>query len=131
MVFVFSGHGSQWVGMGRQLFAAEPVFRAAIVACDEAIQREAGWSVVAELHADDGAVRKEQADIVQPLLFAVEVALATLWRSWGVVPDAVVGHSMGGLVVRAYLMAHAGRHADRHCVVMLSRCCVTLSVAGG
>ncbi|XXX76159.1 type I polyketide synthase [Sorangium sp. So ce134] len=95
VVFVFPGQGSQWLGMGRTLLAEEPAFRAAIEACDEAIRREAGFSVADELRADEGASRLGEIDVVQPVLFAVEVALAALWRSWGVEPAAVVGHSMG------------------------------------
>ncbi|HEX4382373.1 MAG TPA: SDR family NAD(P)-dependent oxidoreductase [Myxococcales bacterium] len=91
IVFVFPGQGSQWAGMGRQLLAEEPVFRAAFTACDAAIRAETGWSPLEEL---EGA-RLDRVDIVQPVLFAFEVALAALWRSWGVEPDAVIGHSMG------------------------------------
>jgi acyl transferase domain-containing protein/NADPH:quinone reductase-like Zn-dependent oxidoreductase/NAD(P)-dependent dehydrogenase (short-subunit alcohol dehydrogenase family)/acyl carrier protein len=95
VVFVFSGQGSQWLGMGRQLLVEEPVFRAALEACDVAIAREAGFSVLEELAADEAHSRLGEIDTVQPILFAMEVALAALWRSWGVEPDCVVGHSMG------------------------------------
>nr|AYM54555.1 hypothetical protein [Racemicystis crocea] len=95
VVFVFPGQGSQWLGMGRTLLAEEPAFREAIEACDQAIQREAGFSVLFELRADEAHSRLGEIDVVQPVLFAIEVALAALWRSWGVEPDAVVGHSMG------------------------------------
>ncbi|HVK63791.1 MAG TPA: SDR family NAD(P)-dependent oxidoreductase [Polyangium sp.] len=95
VVFVYPGQGSQWVGMGRQLLAEEPVFRRAMEACDAAIQREGGFSVLDELCADESKSKLAQFDIVQPMLFAIEVALTALWRSWGVEPDAVVGHSMG------------------------------------
>ncbi|WP_437775823.1 type I polyketide synthase [Sorangium sp. So ce1097] len=95
VVFVFPGQGSQWLGMGRDLLASEPVFREAIEACDAAIRRETGWSLLDELGADEGRSRLGQIDVVQPALFAMGVALAALWRSWGVEPDAVVGHSMG------------------------------------
>ncbi|WP_438022406.1 amino acid adenylation domain-containing protein [Sorangium sp. So ce233] len=95
VVFVFPGQGSQWAGMGRQLFAEEPAFRQTIEACDQAIRREAGFSVIEVLAAEDSARRLEAIDVVQPVLFAIEVALAALWRAWGVEPDAVVGHSMG------------------------------------
>ena len=95
VVFVFPGQGSQWPGMGRALLREEAAFREAIERCDTAIAAEAGWSLVAELEAGPEISRLREIDVVQPTLFAVEVALAALWRSWGVVPDAVIGHSMG------------------------------------
>lgn len=95
VVFVFPGQGSQWVGMGRQLLAEPGAFKEAFVLCDGAIQREAGFSVLAELGASQESSRLGEIDVVQPMLFAMQVALAALWRSWGVEPSAVVGHSMG------------------------------------
>nr|AYM54553.1 polyketide synthase [Racemicystis crocea] len=95
VVFVFPGQGSQWLGMGRTLLSEEPAFRKAIEACDEAIRQESGYSVIEELRADEAHSRLGEIDVVQPVLFAIEVALSALWRSWGVEPDAVVGHSMG------------------------------------
>ena len=95
VVFVFPGQGGQWLGMGRELLAEQPVFRAAIAQCDAAIQKEAGWSLLSELQAEAESSRLEAIDVIQPALFAIEVALAALWRSWGIEPDAVVGHSMG------------------------------------
>ena len=95
IVFVFPGQGSQWLGMGQDLLSTDPVFRSAIEACDEVIRKEADFSVVAELLADELSSRLDEIDVVQPLLFAVEVALARLWQSKGIHPDCVVGHSMG------------------------------------
>ncbi|WP_437805982.1 SDR family NAD(P)-dependent oxidoreductase [Sorangium sp. So ce1078] len=95
LVFVCPGHGSQWLGMGRSLLAQEPVFRAEIEACDRAVKPLCGWSIVDELLADQGRSRMEAAEVVQLLLFSVQVALGALWRSWGITPDALVGHSMG------------------------------------
>jgi acyl transferase domain-containing protein/acyl carrier protein len=95
VVFVYPGQGSQWVGMGRGLLAEEPAFRLALEACDEAIRRESGFSVLEEIASDEGRSRLSEVDVVQPLLFALQVALTALWRSWGVQPDCVVGHSMG------------------------------------
>ena len=95
VIFVFPGQGSQWFGMGRELMADEPVFRASLERADRLIQAEAGFSILDQLHADESKSRFGEIDVIQPLLFAFEVALAALWQSWGVVPDCVVGHSMG------------------------------------
>ena len=91
-VFVFPGQGSQWLGMGRGLLQSEPEFRKALERCDAAIRTEAGWSLLEELHGDQAST---DIGVLQPTLFAVQVALAALWRSWGIEPEAVVGHSMG------------------------------------
>jgi acyl transferase domain-containing protein/surfactin synthase thioesterase subunit/acyl carrier protein len=95
VAFVFPGQGSQWLGMGRRLLEEETAFRDAIAACDAAIRAEAGWSILDELHASEGTSRLRRVEVVQPLLFAVQVALAAVWKAWGVKPYAVVGHSMG------------------------------------
>ena len=95
LVFMFSGQGSQWVGMGRELLEQEPAFREAMVRCDRTIQKYTGWSVLEELAADEAHSRLAEVDVVQPAIFAVQVSLAALWRSWGVEPDAVVGQSLG------------------------------------
>jgi epothilone polyketide synthase D len=92
VVFVFPGQGSQWAGMGRELLEREPVFKRALERCAEAFAPHVDWSLLDEVRAE---VFSERMDIVQPALFAMEVGLAALWRSWGLVPDAVVGHSMG------------------------------------
>jgi acyl transferase domain-containing protein len=95
VVFVFPGQGSQWLGMGRELAAREPAFRASLEASDAAVQRESGFSVLAEIAATSESSRLDEIDVVQPVLFSIQVALAALWRSWGLEPAAVVGHSMG------------------------------------
>jgi amino acid adenylation domain-containing protein/thioester reductase-like protein len=92
LCFVFSGHGSQHPGMGRALFAREPAFERAIRRCDEALAPHLGWSIA---DAIANAAEAERIDRAQPMIFAVQVALAALWESRGVVPDVVVGHSLG------------------------------------
>ncbi|MBM7173349.1 type I polyketide synthase, partial [Streptomyces sp. G44] len=91
-VFVFPGQGSQWPGMGRRLYASCLPFRRQLLACDAAVGRELGWSVVDVLHADEPLTEVER---VQPVLWAVEVALTAALRASGVTPDVCVGHSMG------------------------------------
>jgi acyl transferase domain-containing protein/acyl carrier protein len=95
VVFVFPGQGSPWLGMGQKLLAEEPAFRATLEACDRAIHAAAGFSVLAQLAAEKTASVPSRSDPEQLLLFAVSVALAALWRSWGVTPDSVVGHGIG------------------------------------
>jgi myxalamid-type polyketide synthase MxaE and MxaD len=96
LVFVFPGQGSQWFGMGRRLLEREAVFREVIERCDRAMRPYGDWSLLAELTVTDAAQsRLNEIDIIQPALFAMQVALAVLWRSWGIEPQAVVGHSLG------------------------------------
>ena len=95
LVWVFTGMGPQWWAMGRQLAATEPVYREMIERCDREIGKLAGWSLIEELGAAEGASNMAQTWLAQPANFAVQVALAALWRSLGVVPDAIVGHSTG------------------------------------
>lgn len=95
LVFVFSGMGQQWWAMGRELLHDEPVFRAVIEECDALLRPYTGWSLKEELLADEATSRISKTEIAQPALFALQVALAALWRSWGIQPDAIVGHSVG------------------------------------
>ena len=97
VVFVFPGQGSQWLGMGRALLAESAVFADAIAACDAALLPHTGWSVRAVLGGDDGeeVPPLDRVDVVQPVLFAMAIGLAAVWRSLGVRPDAVIGHSQG------------------------------------
>ncbi|OIK05299.1 acyltransferase domain-containing protein [Streptomyces monashensis] len=93
VALLFSGGGPQWIGTGRALLA-EPVFRDALAECDHAVRAVTGWSVTERLLADDGRSLL-RTDVVQPVLFAVQTALARTLRAWGVHGDIVLGASIG------------------------------------
>ena len=93
--FVFSGMGPQWWGMGRQLLAEEPVFNSAVERCDHIFRGLAGWSIVEQMGLDAEHSRMDRAEVAQPANFVLQVGLTELWRSWGVQPDRIVGHSAG------------------------------------
>jgi len=95
LVFVFPGQGGQWVGMGRQLLEGDIYFRSAIDRCAEALRPHVDWDLVTVIKDDVQADRLEEIDVVQPLLFAIQVALAETLRARGLIPDAVIGHSLG------------------------------------
>ncbi|MDT0346653.1 type I polyketide synthase, partial [Streptomyces litchfieldiae] len=94
-VFVFPGQGSQWARMGVELLESSPVFAQSLTACAEALARYTDWDLLQVLREADGAPGFDRVDVVQPALFAVMVSLARLWESFGVRPDAVIGHSQG------------------------------------
>ncbi|MDB6151054.1 MAG: eryA [Chthoniobacter sp.] len=95
VAFVMSGQGPQWWGMGRELMRHEPVFRAIIERCDAAMRPHARFSLLEELGRTEATSQMHRTEIAQPAIFAMQVALAELWKSWGVQPAAVVGHSVG------------------------------------
>ncbi|MEV7950858.1 non-ribosomal peptide synthetase/type I polyketide synthase [Streptomyces rubiginosohelvolus] len=129
LVWVFTGMGPQWWGMGRQLLEEEPVFRDAVTACDRALQEFADWSLVEELTADASVSRMTETWLAQPANFAVQVGLAALWRSHGVRPDAVVGHSTGEIAAFHAAGVYSLRDAAR-IVVHRSRLQQTLAGTG-
>lgn len=102
VVFVYSGMGPQWWGMARDLIREEPIFRQAIERCDAALLPYTGWSLLQEMLADEESSRMIETAIAQPANFALQVALTELWRSWGIEPDLIVGHSAGE-VAAAYV----------------------------
>ncbi|WP_422724171.1 type I polyketide synthase [Kitasatospora purpeofusca] len=129
-VLVFPGQGSQWAGMARDLLAASPAFRDRLAACDAALSAHVDWRLPAVLEGAPGAPSLERVDVVQPVLWAVMVSLAAHWESWGVRPDAVVGHSQGEIA--AAVVAGALSLEDGAKVVALrSRAIRALAGLGG
>lgn len=94
-VFVFTGMGPQWWGMGQELFQVSKVFRETARACDAVFQRLAGWSILDEMLLDEQHSKVQETQIAQPANFVLQVGLAALQRSLGVEPAAIVGHSVG------------------------------------
>ncbi|RKT54471.1 acyl transferase domain-containing protein [Saccharothrix australiensis] len=114
VAFVFPGQGSQWPGMGVELLESSPVFAARMAECAEALRPHTGWDAVSVLRE---AREDHDVDVIQPLLFAVLVSLAEVWRAHGVRPAAVVGHSQGEIA--AACVAGALSLADAAKVVAL------------
>jgi len=106
-VFVYSGQGSQWAGMGQQLLTDEPAFAAAVAELEPIFVAQTGFSLQQVLAEGQSVIGIER---IQPVLVGVQLALTALWRSYGVEPDAVIGHSMGE--VTAAVVAGALSVAD-------------------
>jgi acyl transferase domain-containing protein/NADPH:quinone reductase-like Zn-dependent oxidoreductase/acyl carrier protein len=129
LTFVFPGQGARWNGMARALLASSPVFRAEMAACERALAAHVPWSLRAVVAGDAGAPSLDRVDVLQPALFSIMVSLAAVWRSLGVAPTAVVGHSQGE--VAAACVAGALSLADAVQVVAVrSRLLARLSGAG-
>ncbi|WJV51128.1 type I polyketide synthase [Streptomyces flavofungini] len=130
VAFVFPGQGSQWPGMAAELMRTAPVFRESIEACADRLAPHVDWSLTKVLRGESGAPTLERVDVVQPALFAVMVSLAALWRSYGVEPAAVVGHSQGEIAAAHVAGALSLEDAAR-VVALRSRALRVLAGRGG
>ena len=102
-VFMFSGQGSQYVNMGLELYQVEERFRYSVDSCSEMLKPQLGLDLRSVLYPradkiEEAANQLNQTYITQPALFVIEYALARLWMDWGVVPEAMIGHSIGEFV---------------------------------
>lgn len=101
IVFMFAGQGAQTVGMGRRLYQTEPIFRDALDACVRHADARLGVSLRDVMFGESGEHASEvlaRPEFALPALFSLEYALTEVWRAWGIVPDAFIGHSYGELV---------------------------------
>ncbi len=126
-VFVLPGQGGQYLGMGRGLYERHRVFAGMVDACDEALRPFTGWSVREVLGQDPAAAGLDRVDVVQPVLFTMMVSLAEVLGHYGIVPDAVVGHSQGEIAA-AYI---AGVFSLAEAARVVARRSQALSALGG
>ncbi len=129
VVFVFPGQGAQWAGMAAELIDRAPAFTAALTECEAALAAHVSWTVRDVLREAPGAPDLGRVDVVQPVMWAVDVALAAQWRAHGVEPTAVVGHSQGE--VAATVVAGAITVADGARIIAERSRLVGARLAGG
>nr|WP_051807727.1 type I polyketide synthase [Streptomyces sp. NRRL F-2664] len=129
-VFVFPGQGAQWAGMAAGLLESSPVFARRMAECAEALDPLVDWSLLDVVRGAQGAPGFERVDVVQPVLWAVMVSLAAVWRSLGVEPAAVVGHSQGEIAAACVAGVLSVEDAAR-VVALRSRALTVLSGRGG
>ncbi|MGC5664604.1 type I polyketide synthase [Micromonospora sp. WMMD723] len=126
IAFVYPGQGAQWDGMGRELYRDSPVFRDTVDRCAAALHPHTGWDLRDVFAPGGDAAWMERLDMLQPVLWATALGLTELWRSCGVQPDVVVGHSQGEVVAAtvtgaltvedgALVVARRSRIAARTC----------------
>ncbi|MGK7879521.1 MAG: type I polyketide synthase, partial [Crocosphaera sp.] len=96
IAFLFTGQGSQYVGMGKELYETQPIFRSVIEQCHEILSPHLSKPLLEVIYGEEGDVSLiNQTAYTQPALFAIEYALCKLWQSWRINPDVVMGHSIG------------------------------------
>ncbi|MXQ63512.1 type I polyketide synthase, partial [Actinomadura rayongensis] len=120
VAWVFPGQGAQWPGMGADLLEQSPVFAEALAEISAAVEEFAGWSVLDVIRQAEDAPSLDRVDVVQPVSFAVMVALSRLWESLGVTPDAVIGHSQGEIAA-AYVAGGLSLRDAARVVVLRSQ----------
>ncbi|MFE4453981.1 beta-ketoacyl synthase N-terminal-like domain-containing protein, partial [Streptomyces sp. NPDC056796] len=128
VVFVFPGQGAQWAGMATGLLETSPVFAASIGECARALTPYVDWDLIEVLRGASDDSPLDRVDVVQPVLWAVMISLAEVWRSLGVVPAAVVGHSQGEIA--AACVSGALSLADGARVVALRSQVIAQELAG-
>ncbi|MFJ7968297.1 SDR family NAD(P)-dependent oxidoreductase [Streptomyces sp. NPDC096324] len=128
-VFVFPGQGAQWIAMGRELMETSPVFADELRACAKALEPWVSWPLIDTVCGGPDSADLEDIDVVQPVLFAVMVALAKVWRSLGVSPDVVIGHSQGEIAA-AYVAGALTLQDAAKIVALRSRLLATVTGQG-
>ena len=129
-VFLFAGQGAQWDGMALELLDTSPVFAELMSECADALAPHVDWQLEEVLRGATGAPSSDRVDVIQPALFAVMVSLAGLWRSCGVRPSAVVGHSQGEIAA-AHVAGGLSLEDAARLVALRSRALVALARKGG
>ncbi|WP_432045126.1 SDR family NAD(P)-dependent oxidoreductase [Streptomyces asiaticus] len=127
VVFVFPGQGPQWAGMAVDLLSTSPVFARAMADCERALAPHVDFSLVDVV----GSGEFDRTEVLQPVLFAVMVSLAALWKSVGVVPDAVIGHSQGEMAAAVVAGALSLEDAARAVALRSKAIAEGLSGRGG
>lgn len=129
VAFVFAGQGPSWWPIGSDLITTEPVFRAALQECDTLLRRHTDWSLMEQLTMDPESSRLTDPAVGQPALCALQIALAAQWRSCGVEPAAVVGHSVGEIAA-AHVCGALGLE-DALCLALHRGRVIRSAVGGG